>query len=795
MMRARTIKHTLGYTLAALAATAALVVAFCPRPALYGDVPFSTAVEDRHGRLLRLALAADDRYRLRVPLAQIAPSAIAATLAYEDRYFRLHPGVNPVALLRAAWSTYVTAERPVGGSTISMQLARLRFALDTRTLCGKLVQMARAIQLERHYSKDEILEAYLNLAPYGGNIEGIGTAALVYFDKPAAALSPEEALALAVIPQNPAKRNPRTREGYDRMQAARARLFEVWKRRRDVDAESEARFALPLSVRTSRELPFFAPHFSQALLEDRRGPGGLLTTTLDLSVQQSVERQVAFHVERHAPLGIDNAAALLVDHRSMEIRAAVGSADFFDERIAGQVDGTRARRSPGSTLKPFVYGLAIDAGLIHPMSLLKDAPKRFAEYTPENFDRGFMGPVSAQDALIYSRNVPAIEMLARVGHDNFHRLLVDAGVEGLRPADHYGLAMILGGNELTMEELVRLYAMLANGGRLQRLEAVRGDAPRDGGSDRWLLSPEASFLVLDMLRNNPRPDSLPIVDTRVDAGISIPWKTGTSYAYRDAWAVGIVGPYVLAVWVGNFDGSGNPAFVGRQAAAPLFFSIADELSARLPVRSHRTGPPPHLNLRRIATCAGTGDLPGRHCPQTVDSWFIPGVSPIKVSDVHRAVRVDRQTGERACSYDPQTTREEVFEFWPSDIQRVFRNAGIAIRRPPPWAAGCALRLRATTGTAPQITSPSSRLTYHVRLGSVDDERLPLTATTDAGVRSLYWFVGDRFIARVDRDEPLLWTPEVGRHDVVAVDDLGRSASTTLTVRLAPVPAAKPAHMD
>ena len=407
-------RTTVGVALASASAVA-LAIALLPRPTLYGDVPFSTTVLDRHGQLLGLSLAADQQYRLRLTLDEFAPAAIDATLLYEDRHFRRHLGFNPVSLVRGAWSTYVVRSRPIGGSTITMQLARMRFALDTRTLRGKLVQIARAVQLERHYSKAEILEAYLNLAPYGGNVAGLGTAARVYFDKPAAELTLPEALALAGIPQNPARRNPATESGYRGMGAARARLGERRGRAPHFPSTTEQQLALPLAVRRAEELPLLAPHFTRAVLARAPSASAALATTLDLPLQQLVERRIAHFIERRRAEGIENASALLVDYRSMEILAAVGSADFFSDRIAGQVDGTQAKRSPGSTLKPFVYGLALDRGLIHPLSLLEDAPTRFAAFTPENFDGGFMGPVFARDALVNSRNVPAATLLARVG--------------------------------------------------------------------------------------------------------------------------------------------------------------------------------------------------------------------------------------------------------------------------------------------------------------------------------------------------------------------------------------------
>jgi penicillin-binding protein 1C len=661
-----------------------------------------------------------------------------------------------------------------------MQLARLRYALKTRTIAGKFMQIARAVQIERHYSKDEILEAYLNLAPYGGNVEGIGTASLVYFDKPASQLTLPEALALAVIAQNPVRRDPSTKEGYKAMDAARSRLRAIWSDKYGLDDDTRAQFELPLQVRSTGELPFKAPHFSRDVLAARQGGPGVMRTTLDLDRQSLIERQIRRYTDRNRALGIHNASAMLIDYRSMEVLASVGSANFFDADLQGQVSGTTAKRSPGSTLKPFVYGLAIDQGIIHPMSLLKDAPTRFAAYTPENFDRGFMGPIKAEDALIYSRNVPAIQLLSKVGHETFHAFLNDADVSGLRGPDHYGLAMILGGNELTMKELVALYAMLANDGFVRPLVSIEDEEPAQ--FHKQLLSPEASFLVLDMLRKNPRPDSVTINPGR--NRLPVAWKTGTSYAFRDAWTVGVFGPYVLAVWVGNFDGSGNPAFVGRSAAAPLFFEIVDSLEAAIPEAFLDDAPGPALNLRKIDVCADTGDLPGRHCPRTARSWFIPGTSPITVSNVHRAIRIDTASGKRSCSFDPQNTRVEVFEFWPSDVLKLFRKAGVAIRRPPQWSDDCSMDTQSANGIAPRITSPSSGLTYHVRPDRIDDERIALEATTDGDVEWLYWFANDRFIAKVSRDEPYFWHPKFGDYTIVAVDDLGRGHSRHLSIALA-----------
>ena len=795
MIAVRPRRRRVIFALAGSAACALLVWMMLPKPTLYGAVGFSTLVTDREGRPLKLVPAPDGRYRLFTALDDVAPAAREATLLYEDRRFHHHCGVDPVALLRAGWTTYVRRSRVVGGSTITMQLARLRFDLDTQTVAGKLVQIGRALQLERHYGKNEILEAYLNLAPYGGSIEGIGTASRVYFDKPASALGQGEALAVAVIPQNPTARFPARAAGRAELLAARDRLLAIWlSESADVDTERLARAQLLPTFRSPSNLPSHAPHF----VRDHVPYDGAsrIRTTLDLDLQRLLEARLADHVERRRRDGITNAAAMLVDVRSMEVLALVGSAGFFDESIAGQVNGVRARRSPGSTLKPLLFALALDEGLIHPMTLLEDAPRRYAAYTPENFDRGFMGPVFARDALIYSRNVPAVGLLAKLGVDRFRDWLQGAGVGDLRPAADYGLALALGGGEMTMEELVRLYATLAAGGIWRDVAVLPRTARRE---PQRMLSREASFLVLDMLRDVARPDATPRHQPHRPA---IAWKTGTSFGFRDAWSVGVAGHRVLAVWVGNFDGGANPALVGREAAAPLFFAIADALPPTAhdvgdgvetqpwwAVDDNSPGSPGTLNLRRVDVCASTGDLPGPHCPRTTRSWFVPGVSPIRVSTVYRAVEIDRRTGLRSCSGRADTERV-VYPFWPSNLQAVFRRAGMTMRRPPPWSPECSLDETAATGLAPRIRSPQRALFYHAAVHHADEPdaeegNVPFSAVVDADVRRMFWFVDHRLVASTEPGESHYWTPRPGEFTVRVVDDMGRADATTIRVRAYP----------
>lgn len=747
-----------------------------PHPPLSAGVPGSTAVLDRDGRLLRLTLAADQRYRQWVPLDDISPTLVDAVLLHEDAWFRAHPGVNPVSLLRGAWNTYVRGDATIGGSTLTMQLARLRWRLETRELRGKLVQVLRALQLELCYSKDEILEAYLNLAPYGGNIEGVAAASRIYFDKPPDVLTLPEALTLAVLPQSPSRRGRLARaedgEAYlgAGLAAARGRLYARWREAHGAGDADDALMDLPLRLRGPRRLPFAAPHFAdRVLIEQTLHPShaGELRTTLDLRLQRLVEARVRQHLRRTGDRGLRNAAVMLVDTRDMGVRALLGSADFFDAGIHGQVNGTAAKRSPGSTLKPFIYALALDQGVLHPATVLRDVPTAFGPYTPENFDGGFAGPVSAAEALGRSRNIPAVWVSSHLQRPNLYDFLREAGVRRLASEQHYGLALVLGGGEVTMEELVRMYALLNHGGRLRPLRWRESDPSAVGTA---LLSPEAAWITREMLRETPRPGGMSASD---QAGLAVAWKTGTSWAFRDAWTAGLVGPYALVVWMGNFDGSSNPALVGVDAAAPLFFDLVDALrAARLPLADPVSRLP--TRLARVEVCLADGGLPGAHCPARGHTWFIPGVSPIRPSRIHRAVNLDLHTGRVRCEpFDPATMRQQVFEFWPSDLARVFAQAGMPRRRPPP-GADCD-GAQTWQGTPPQITSPWRGTRYALRLERADDPGIALTATVSADARRLYWFADGAYIGLSAGGEALAWhPPRAGRVSLSVIDDLGRA---------------------
>ena len=750
-----------------------------PKPVLATLIPHSTAIYAQDGTLLRLTLAQDAQYQLWVPLKEIEPNAVEAVKLYEDRYFAWHFGVNPVAFVRGIWRTFFSGSRQ-GASTITMQLARSLYDINSRCITGKIKQTFAAIWLECRYSKHDILEAYLNIAPYGGNIKGIATASLFYFNKPASRLNLPEAITLAVIPQNPNKRLNLTANN-TLLNDARSRLWQTWLKSNPKDKQYSVDMALPAKLINNKSLnkgnlPFKAPHFTDALLSENNGVENsnqaIIHTGLNLHAQATLERMIASYIENNRNLGISNVSAMLFDAKTMQVKALVGSADYFNDAIDGQVNGTAAKRSPGSTLKPFIYALAIDQSLIHPASILKDAPTSFGPYSPENFDGRFIGPITAADALIRSRNVPAVSLSAKLSKPSLYDFLKNAGVSDLKSESHYGLALALGGGELTMEELVSLYAMLSNHGRFKPFSLVKNNDPSFA-----LLSEESAFITLDMLRQNPRPD------TGEPDRYKTAWKTGTSWGFHDAWTIGVSGHDILAVWVGNFDGKPNPAFIGIKTAAPLFFQILDSLRHQrlLNPQTELEALPPR-SLSKVNVCTASGDLPNQYCKNLSETWFIPGKSPIKVSTLNRPVYFDNTTNQVVCR-PGANTREEIIEFWDSDMLRLFREAGMPRRIPPTLPAECSNTKSQTNVNALQITSPLRGITYTIQLSKPETVLLKANHSTQG---TIYWFADNGFIAKSDAGAGIAWSPQKAGHYVLrAVDESGQADSREVVVEFVP----------
>jgi penicillin-binding protein 1C len=538
-------------------------------PAPLGDeLAYSTVVVDRDEKLLRPYTTPEGRWRLPASPEHVDPRFLKLLLAYEDKRFNSHRGVDPLALGRAFVQLVTNGRIVSGASTITMQVARLLEPRAERSLSAKLTQMARAIAIEQALSKDEILALYLSLAPYGGNLEGVRAASLAYFGKEPRRLTLGEAALLVALPQSPEQRRPD--RATDAARQARDRVLDRAAAAGVVPPDEIERAKREPVPAGRKPMPMLAPHAADEAVAAAPGRN-FHRLTIDASLQASLEQLVR---ERARALGSDVSVAILaVEHANGEVLARVGSADYFDAGRAGQVDMTRAVRSPGSTLKPFIFGLGFEDGLIHPETLIDDRPVRFGGYAPENFDLGFQGTVTVRRALQLSLNVPAVAVLDKVGASRLTARLAQAGGTLTLPQGEVpGLAMGLGGVGVKLVDLVTLYSGLARLGTAVT-PTERHDGAEPTGVPRRLLEPSAAWHVGNILLGTPPPENA--------AGGRIAFKTGTSYGYRDAWAIGFDGTRTIGVWVGRPNGAPVPNLVGRVAAAPILFD-AFARTSRLP---------------------------------------------------------------------------------------------------------------------------------------------------------------------------------------------------------------------
>ncbi|TXI74486.1 MAG: penicillin-binding protein 1C [Dokdonella sp.] len=681
----------------------------------------STVVLARDGSPLRAFADAQGIWSYPVSVDEVSPLYLQALIGYEDRWFWNHPGINPFASLRALMQMIANGRVVSGGSTLTMQVARI-LEPHPRSIGGKLRQSLRALQLEAHLGKREILELYLAHAPFGGTLQGVEAASWAYLGHSARQLSHAEAALLVVLPQAPSRLRP-DRNASD-ARAARDKVLErmatlgVWTRDQVHDAGIEP--VVARSLRPPLSAALLARRLHQRHPQDRR-----IQTTIDMQLQRSVEERVQGYMARLPER--TSAAVLIVDNADLSVRAYLGSAEFADEARLGHVDMVQAWRSPGSTLKPFLYGLALDDGLIHSESLLVDAPQSFGDYRPGNFDQAFNGPVGAAEALRLSLNVPAVDLLDRVGAARFSARLANTGLQlrlarGVEP----NLSIILGGTGVRMEDLAGAYAALSRNG----VGGVVRFTEQDALVERRLLSPGAAWIIREILEANPRPGYRP--DT-FDTGShpKVAWKTGTSYGYRDAWAMGTTRGHTVGVWIGRPDGTPLPGQYGAVTALPLLFQLVDSLP-RPVVSANADAAPPTVSEVDICWPLGLA-FDGKHpelCQRKHRAWILDGVIPPTFAArdakswsaglVH--VRVDADSGERlspGCA--ALRTREIDIPRWPSLVYPWLSSDQRRRSSLPPLASRCAddgldrnqdLRIdgiadHATVARAPNSDKPAS----------------------------------------------------------------------------------------
>lgn len=629
---------------------------------------------------------AEGVWRYPVATDEVSPYYLEALLTYEDRWFYEHPGVNPLALARAAWQNLSGGRVLSGGSTLSMQVARL---LDPheRSLGGKLKQLWRTLQLEWHLSKDEILALYLNRAPFGGTLQGVAAASWAYLGKPPSQLTRAEAALLAVLPQAPSRLRPDRHP--ERAQAARDKVlrrlaqFAQWPQAAVDEALQEPVLLAP------RQEPNLAPLLARRL--NVAGSPPLIRTTLDASLQRRLEDLLLGWRARLPER--TSAAILVVDSESMAVRAYLGSLDVGDDKRYGHVDMIRAQRSPGSTLKPFLYGLAMDTGLIHSESLLQDVPRRYGDYRPGNFAAGFIGPVSASEALASSLNLPAVQLLEAYGPKRFAGELRGAGVPLALPAGaEPNLALILGGAGSRLEELVAGYSAFARGGVAARPRLQ----PQDALHERRLLSPGAAWVVRRILAGQARPDRDPRAEL-VQRPV-LAWKTGTSYGFRDAWAIGVGPRHLIGVWIGRPDGTPVPGQFGLASAAPLLLQVHDLLVNR--DRQRGLVPPPQevpASIGVAAICWPLGQALARddpNCRRQRFAWTLDGTVPPTLQAADQPLglglsqRVWLDAHGRQVAASCEGARESQIALWPAPLEPWLPRRERRAARLPAASAEC-----------------------------------------------------------------------------------------------------------
>ena len=709
----------------------------------------SQAVLAEDGTILRTFADDNGVWRYPISLDQVSPNYLEALLNYEDQHFYSHPGVNPIALMRAVWLWLRNGHIVSGGSTLTMQVARIRYP-EPRTVMAKIKEIFRALQLEWHYSKDDILNYYLNHAPFGGTIEGVQAAAYGYFGHSAEHLTDAQAALLAVLPQAPSYYRPdrhpdRAREARDKLMH---RLVELrqWSQARVDDAALEDVSVDPV------------PHYQWAPLLARRLVGQSQQQNIQTFIQPQWQRQ-AEDLLRSYVRGIGqhvSAAALVVDNDTGKVKVYAGSADFDDDTRFAHVDMVQAIRSPGSTLKPFIYGMALDQGLIHSASLLMDVPLRFGDYQPDNFNGGFSGPVSVTTALQRSLNIPAVQVMERLKPVYFFLQMKQAGInldlpDGARPS----LAVALGGVGTRLEDLVYAYTALGNHGWARSLRF----STEDDAQEQPLLSDGAAWIIRKILLDNEA--NLP--------GLAV--KTGTSYGFRDTWSIAVSQHYTLGVWVGRPDGTPMPGHYGQVTAVPLLNLIFQRLHDQRPV------PAMPASVRQIDICWPQGEWVDHDCEQRQSAYILDDTvpttwystlarqKPFVGSDFHYWQAAD--SGLRVTPDCGLSARQQAVTVWPAPLEHWLSHDQQRDSRIPAWDPRCQNLGAVLRQSALQIRGIDNNDAFQLR----NHQNIQLSPWAQGGDGPFYWFLNGTLLTDTER-RLQLGELQSGNYQLTLMDQTG-----------------------
>jgi len=739
-------------------------ISFPFRPTLQ----YSTVIYASDGSVLHSFLNDDEKWMMEVEINEINENLRKTIIFKEDKYFYHHFGINPLAVLRALTKNIIQLKITSGASTISMQVARL-LKPAKRTYFSKFREMLCALQLEMHYSKNEILQMYLNLLPYGGNIVGIKSASLLYFEQLPQNLSLSQIVLLSIIPNNPNNLIPGKNNSY--LLQKRNEWLNYFKNKKLFEQE-KIKDALNENVDCYRHpAPKNTPHLALRLKKEYKNQSSI-KSTINPSRQYYTETLLFNYIQRLKNMNITNAAVLIINNQTHQVEAYAGSADFYDEQSYGQVDGVRAVRSPGSTLKPILYAMAFDKGLISPKTLIPDYPYSFEGYTPVNYDGKFNGMVSTEKALGWSLNIPAVNILDQFGVEEFLIKLSNAGCRSIAKRKKYlGLSAILGGCGLSLEELCRLYSSLANKGIMHYPKFTDSEEAKRADT---IISEAAAFMTANILSELSRPD-LPNKFENTENVPKIAWKTGTSYGRKDAWAIGFNSHFTIGVWVGNFSGKGVPELNGAEYAVPLLFQIFQMIDIK-PVKNWLVKPN-SVSVRNV--CSHSGLPPADFCTEITSDFYIPGIS--SNNQCRHLVEVYTNSNE-SVSFCRECLPEAGYKillypnYLPEQI-RYFEESFTDFKKMPPHNPLCS---KIFYVNAPKITSLVAQMEY--LFYEEESNLLMLRCLSASDVEYVFWYNNNKLIGKAKANEKLFFKPEDGENKISCTDDKGRNTDIWINVK-------------
>lgn len=754
-----------------------IIYKFIPVPEYNFGKNYSTVVRDSSGAILRVYLNKNDQWYFRPTTGKVTEKLKKSILMFEDKYYYYHPGVNPISIIRAAKDNILNGRIVSGASTIPMQVIRI-WGKKRRTFFNKLLEIFQALKLNIVYSKEKILNMYISNAPYGGNIIGVGAASLKYFGKLPEDLTWNEASILAVLPNSPGKISLTINR--TKLVVKKNRLLRTLYRNGDLNKDildMSLREPVPKKLKT---FPIIAPHFSRFLKRKYWKSGIFIDTNIVKKIQLNVKKILQQNMNYLRSLGIMNGAVVVAQTGNGKVRAYCGSQNFFDNYSSGQVDGVMAGRSSGSILKPFLYALAIDEGLIIGRTLIKDIPSYFGSYSPTNSGGGFSGIVTAKDALVRSLNVPAVRLLSLYGLQKFYLFLKSAGMTSLfRSPQSYGLTLILGGAETKLFDLVMLYRGLGDNGKFKSLKIIRDKNRNLTDRESELISPGASYLVLNMLKELRRPGAEYYWEQYQNLK-PVAWKTGTSYGQRDAWSVGVNPSWTVGVWVGNFNGEGNSSLSGSSCAAPIMFDIFNYL----PDKSKRKWfVATKGSLKKIKVCADTGFLAGPECEKTILVEAPIHSKPLKICPYHRGIYTTMDGRNRVCSlcWEEGKYKKESILLFPPDVSQFLREKGNILPILPPHKKGC-----------PSVEEIDPlKIIYPVQNAKILIPRdfrgivqaVTLKVANSVKDRIVYWYIDRRYSGKTVNVHKMAFQLIPGWHVLSVIDAEGNRASRRFHISL------------